>query len=65
MTPEEKRVNQEISDLEEKYAKLWCFIKSDKYKELNDTQKSLLRIQLQLQDNYIAILKLRLKHWNN
>lgn len=65
MTPEEKRVHQEISDLEEKYAKLWRFIKSDKYKELNDTQKSLLRIQLQLQDNYIAILKLRLKHWND
>lgn len=65
MTLEEKKVHQEISDLEEKYAKLWCFTKSEEYKKLGDTQKSLLRIQLQLQDNYIAILKLRLKHWND
>lgn len=58
-----KRVIQEASDLESKYARLWAFTKSSEFRELDEDSRLLLLSQLSIMDSYINILKIRLNHW--
>ena len=59
-----KRVIQEKSDLEDKYGRLWAFVKTSlKFKELDILSQQLLKTQLDIMDAYINILKIRLDNW--
>lgn len=58
-----KRVTEEAEDLKGKIDRLHGFIQSPKYYEVNDTQKGLLKSQLNHMQSYWQILLARLKAW--
>lgn len=54
------RIQEEKKELDEKIAKLYQFLKSDKIQELDGRNRSLLNDQLDAMLNYSSILNNRL-----
>lgn len=54
------RLLEEKAQLDEKIEKLECFVNSDNFKELDETNKNLLNIQLPAMKTYSNILETRI-----
>ena len=59
------RVEIELSQLDEKITKLDTFIKSEKFKLLNESNQAILKRQLNAMKDYAICLTLRLKEWQD
>lgn len=64
-TTAKERVEIELKELEEKTAKLFSFLCSEKFVELKFAQKYLLRKQYKTMVNYCNILEARLSIWED
>lgn len=60
MQPHEQRVVEEANDLAEKHEKLMIFLKSEKFKELEQEDKNLLITQEIYMEKYLCMLKRRI-----
>ena len=59
-----ERLRDEETQLSEKITKLQNFVYSDKFREIEEIQKSLLKIQLNAMKTYQVCLNERLYHIN-
>lgn len=57
-----QRLDIELRDLIDKINKLNCFMNTDKFKKLDDTNRILLLLQKRTMDDYCDILNERIKY---
>ena len=58
-----ERAESELNELEEKLAKLTNFLHSEKFNSLTNNNQNLLIIQSYIMNQYVDILKARLRNW--